>query len=243
LAGCDARPPVAGGARACPASALSGRVAVSGRASWTAGDESGAATAGVGGDARQPQRAPREYHGNSRGVGRLSDRTALSRDSRTAGVSLSRLGRHGDTPTAGSWTDRGTSPRCRASGAMVPGRCQRAPPARLCEWRRGDWQDDGGRPRAGPSHGRERGAERAGAVCRALCRGGAVPCTVTGRGTALPRPSGAGDPGRAPALCTDVARAIPRAGGREGPGRAATPGARGDARADAARTGPGARGP
>src|SRR5215471_10766879 len=192
------------------------------------------ATAGVGGDARQHQRAPCEYHGNSRGVGRRSDRTALSGDGRTAGVSLSRLGRHGEAPTAGSWTDRGPPPRRRAPRAMAPGRCRRQPPARLCEWRRGHWQDDGGRPRAGPSRCRERGAERAGAVRRAVWRGGTVPRAVRGCGAALPRPSGAGGLGRAPALCTDVARAIPRARGREGPGTAATPGARGDARADAA---------
>ena len=82
----------------------------------------------------------------------------------------------------------------------------------------------------------------AGAVRRALWRGGTVPALLGGVGAAGPRAAAGRDPGGAAAVCAPVAGAAPRAGERAGAGAAPAPGARGDAGPHAARTRRGARG-
>ena len=78
-----------------------------------------------------------------------------------------------------SW---GASAEVEALERVVPACRPGRPPARLCQWRSGDWQDDGGRSVAGPPGCRERGADGAGTVRRALWRGGTVPASLGGVG-------------------------------------------------------------
>lgn len=87
---------------------------------------------------------------------------------------------------------RGSTARGRGLGAMVSTRGQRAPPARLPEWRGGHWQDDGGRSLSGSSSRRQRGTHRAGTLRGALWGGGSVPPAVRSSGLALPWARGYG---------------------------------------------------
>ena len=219
-----------------PAAAVPGDVALSGRASWSPGDQSRGAATRLGGHACHAERAAGVCPGDSGGPGGLGRGAAVPRDGRTAGLSLARGRGTGGPPSTAGGPPGGAPGRGRAPGGVGPAGGPRHPPARLRQWGSGGREDDGGRDGPGPAGRRGWGADGAGAVRRAHGGGRTVLALPGSVAAAGPRARAGRGVHRAAAVCAAVAGAPARLGQCVRTGATPGPPAGGDAGPNAART-------